>query len=219
VPGVTFGWQGGEPTLLGVDFFARAVALQQRARRPGMRIVNTLQTNGTLSDDDWGHFLKEHDFLVGLSLDGPRALHDAYRRDGGGAPFIQFIPIVEWEDGRTSARSVSAAQDGDFLTAISDEWAPRDLGRVSVQIFDVALLAWLGQPPPLCEGYQAFFHHIDRAIRLIAAGINAGEPPERIRLRLLNDAEALERAFAHAGHNDPCPCGSGRKFKHCHGRR
>jgi uncharacterized protein len=81
---VTFGWQGGEPLLMGLDFFQRAVELQEMYRRPGMSVVNALQTNGVLLDDDWCRFLGEHDFLVGLSLDGPRELHDAYRFDKHG---------------------------------------------------------------------------------------------------------------------------------------
>lgn len=91
VPAVTFGWQGGEPTLLELDFFERALAYQAKYRRPGMRVINTLQTNGTLLDDAWGRFFKQHDFLVGLSLDGPRDLHNAYRRTKNGAPTFQRI--------------------------------------------------------------------------------------------------------------------------------
>lgn len=359
VPAVTFGWQGGEPTLLGLDFFARAVELQQHYRRPDTRVINTLQTNGTLLDDDWGRFFKAHNFLVGVSLDGPQTLHDAYRRDRSGegtfsrvlagltvlkrhavefnlltavhaanashpletyrflrdevgTDFVQFIPIVRHEEGTLSPHSVTAKQYGSFLTAIFDEWALHDLGRVSVQLFDVALLGWLGEPPPLCSfaeicgsalalehngdlyscdhfvtpqhylgtiteiplgasvqsaqqrafgqakahlpqvcrecdvlfvchggcpknrpssdagsgalnvlcaGYKAFFHHIQRPMRLISAGVQAQVPPERIRLRLYQDGMALERAFAQAGRNDPCPCDSGRKFKYCHGKR
>jgi uncharacterized protein len=82
---VNFAWQGGEPTLLGVEFFACAVALQ-RQYAAGRRVTNALQTNGTLLDDRWGEFLAREKFLVGLSLDGPRALHDAHRVDRGGRP-------------------------------------------------------------------------------------------------------------------------------------
>jgi len=85
-PEVTFVWQGGEPTLMGLAFFQHAVALQQQYRRSGQRIFNALQTNGVLLDDAWGHFLAEHGFLVGVSLDGPAELHDVYRRDKGGRP-------------------------------------------------------------------------------------------------------------------------------------
>jgi len=81
---VEIAWQGGEPTLMGVDFFRRAIAAEKKHERPGQRISNSLQTNGILIDANWCRFLRENDFLVGLSLDGPRALHDAYRRDKAG---------------------------------------------------------------------------------------------------------------------------------------
>lgn len=77
---VTFSWQGGEPTLLGLDFFRKAVRLQKKYGE-GRNIENTLQTNGTLLNDEWGVFLRENDFLVGVSIDGPRKLHDTYRVD------------------------------------------------------------------------------------------------------------------------------------------
>ncbi len=89
-PEIHFGWQGGEPTLLGVPFFENVLALQRR-HAGGKRIVNALQTNGTLLDDTWGRFLREHGFLVGLSLDGPRALHDRHRRDKGDRPTFDRV--------------------------------------------------------------------------------------------------------------------------------
>ncbi len=369
VPEVTFAWQGGEPTLMGLDFFETAVELQQKYRKPGTRIHNALQTNGTTLDDDWCAFFREHDFLIGISIDGPRKLHDYYRVDKGGQPtfdgvmaglsllkkhdvefnilttvhaangdypldvyrflrdeaeahFIQFIPIVErdnetgfQEGDRTTERSVTARQYGDFLITIFDEWVRRDVGRVFVQIFDVALSAWLGQPAPLCvfaatcgdalalehngdlyacdhfvepkyrlgnivdapltalvgseqqrqfgltkrdalprycrecevrfvcnggcpknrfvrtphgepglnylcAGYKAFFNHIDRPMRIMGGELRAGRPPANVMRYLVQEEEVkLEEQFAAAGRNDPCPCGSGRKFKHCHGRR
>lgn len=82
---VTFAWQGGEPTLLGVDFFRKAVELQKRYAA-GRRVANAFQTNGTLLDDEWGEFLAREGFLVGISVDGPRAMHDAYRVGRGGRP-------------------------------------------------------------------------------------------------------------------------------------
>ncbi|MFN8190141.1 MAG: anaerobic sulfatase maturase [Nocardioidaceae bacterium] len=85
-PEVVVAWQGGEPTMMGLDFFRRAVELQQRHRRPGQRILNTVQTNGTLLTDEWGAFLSANDFLVGISIDGPPAMHDTYRVDKGGKP-------------------------------------------------------------------------------------------------------------------------------------
>lgn len=80
VPQISFAWQGGEPTLLGVDFFRNVVRLQARYAG-GKSISNALQTNGVLLDDEWCTFLAENKFLVGLSIDGPRELHDAYRVD------------------------------------------------------------------------------------------------------------------------------------------
>jgi uncharacterized protein len=83
---VVFSWQGGEPTLLGIDFFRRAVQLQEKHCRPGLIIGNDLQTNGTLLTEEWVVFLKEHGFLVGLSVDGPAPLHDIYRSTHNGEP-------------------------------------------------------------------------------------------------------------------------------------
>jgi uncharacterized protein len=366
-PEVTFAWQGGEPTLMGLAFFELAVALQQKYRRPGMTIHNAIQTNGTTLDDDWCGFFRRHGFLVGLSLDGPRALHDVYRVDKGGKPtfdrvmaglellkrhrvefnilttvhaanaerplevyrflrdeagarFMQFIPIVErdndtgFQEGEAiRPRSVTGRQYGAFLTAIFDEWVRRDVGQTFVQIFDVALAAWYGQRPGLCifeetcglalamehngdvyacdhyvepshrlgnmrevplielvasdkqrafgeakrdtlprycrecdvrfvcnggcpkdrvlttpdgepglhylcEGYQAFFRHVDRPMRLMAEMLRRCEAPAGIMALLAREEAEQQRRFRQAGRNDPCPCGSGRKFKHCHGR-
>ena len=204
VPEATFAWQGGEPTLMGLDFFKEAVRLQKKHKVPGMRVHNTLQTNGIALDDAWCRFFRDHGFLIGLSLDGPGDLHDAFRvdksgrptfdkvmrglallrehrvsfnilasvhaanadhpvevyrflRDGAGAQFIQFIPIVErdnetgfQEGDQVTDRSVTGRRYGDFLIAVFDEWVRRDVGSVFVQIFDVSLAAWLGLRPGLC---------------------------------------------------------------------
>jgi uncharacterized protein len=83
-PEVTIAWQGGEPTLMGLDFFRRSVELAERYRKPGQTIEHTFQTNGILLDDDWCAFLKQHRFLVGLSIDGPKEIHDRYRVNKGG---------------------------------------------------------------------------------------------------------------------------------------
>ena len=203
VPEVTFAWQGGEPTLMGLDFFQRAVKLQEKHRRPGMRVMNALQTNGVLLNDEWCRFFHDHNFLIGVSLDGPHSLHDAYRRDKAGKPtfdrvmngialmkkhrvefnilatihaanaehpveiyrffrdevgaqFIQFIPIVERDNGtgfqegeRVTPRSVTGKRYGQFLISIFDEWVRRDVGSVFVQIFDVA------QPSALISSRRA----------------------------------------------------------------
>jgi len=82
---VSFAWQGGEPTLLGVQFYRDAIALQTKYGQ-GKTIENAFQTNGVLLDDEWGEFLAKHRFLVGVSIDGPAHLHDGYRVDKGGKP-------------------------------------------------------------------------------------------------------------------------------------
>jgi len=203
IPEATFTWQGGEPTLMGLPFYQRAVELQQKYRRPGMQIRNAFQTNGVLLDDAWCEFLARNHFLVGLSVDGPKPLHDAFRHDKGGKPsfdrvmrgrsflekhcveynilctvhagnaghgrevyrffrdqlkvnFIQLIPIVErvYENGiatnRVTERSISPEAFGAFVNDIFDEWVLHDVGRVYVQMFDVALAAWYGEPAGLC---------------------------------------------------------------------
>lgn len=81
---VVFSWQGGEPTLLGLDFFKKVVALEKKYCPPHVRCENDLQTNGTLIDKSWCEFLHEVNFLVGLSIDGPKSLHDAFRKDKSG---------------------------------------------------------------------------------------------------------------------------------------
>jgi len=218
-PEINFAWQGGEPTLMGLDFFRKAVALQKRYGR-GRNISNSFQTNGILLDDKWCEFLAKEDFLVGLSIDGPREIHDKYRVDRGGNPtfdkvydsmkrlqdwhvnyntlssvtresgqdplgiygflkssgtqFMQFIPIVEriqdddaLELGLKLAEppdlrskdepmdvmpwSVEPLQYGIFLSSIFDEWVKNDVGKIFVQLFDVALGAWMGQNPSLCN--------------------------------------------------------------------
>ncbi len=88
---VIFSWQGGEPTLLGLDFFRKVVAFEKKYARPGQRIENDLQTNGTLLDEEWCGFLKEHRFLVGLSIDGPREIHDHYRVTKGQRPTFDQV--------------------------------------------------------------------------------------------------------------------------------
>jgi len=366
-PQVTIAWQGGEPTLMGLEFFRRSIQLEEKYRRPGTIFQNTMQTNGTLLDDEWCRFFHENNFLIGLSLDGPRELHDAYRVDKAGRPtfdrvmkaarllrkhkvdfnilttvhaanqdhplevyrflrdevktdFIQFIPIVErdndtgFQEGDTvTDRSVDAKQYGRFLISVFDEWVKRDVGKTFVQIFDVALAAWAGVPSGicafsetcgtamamehngdvyscdhfvepkyllgninerpmarlassgkqrkfgrdkldtlpeycrrcevrfvcngecpknrfietpdgelglnyLCDGYRAFFRHIDGSMRFMANELRCGRAPANIMSYTVSHEGKAVKVFAKPGRNDPCPCGSGLKFKKCHGR-
>ncbi len=369
-PEVTISWQGGEPTLMGLDFFKRAMDYVQQYSRPGVTVQHTMQTNGILLNEAWCDFFHEHNFLIGLSLDGPQAMHDTYRVDKGGAPtfhkvlraarllqenkvefnilttvnaanadhplevyrflrdevgtdFMQFIPIVErineqgeigfQEGNQVSERSVKPEQWGTFLITIFDEWVRRDVGTVFVQMFDAALASWYGAPPALCifaetcgnalalehngdlyscdhfvepkyllgnikkkhmielvasdqqrqfglhkrdslprycrecevrfachgecpknrfietpdgepglnylcAGYKAFFIHVDKPMRTMTELLRRNRAPAEVMLVLVTEEAQLQKAFAKAGRNDPCPCGSGRKFKQCHGR-
>ena len=76
---------------MGLEFFRRSIELQQKYAKPGQQILNTLQTNGTLLNDEWGAFLAEHEFLVGISIDGPREIHDTYRVSKGGKPTFDRV--------------------------------------------------------------------------------------------------------------------------------
>jgi uncharacterized protein len=91
VPEITFAWQGGEPTLMGLDFYRKAVDFQRKYFRPGQQINNSLQTNAVLLDDEWCQFFKQNNFLLGVSLDGPRELHNTYRVDKGGQPTFEHV--------------------------------------------------------------------------------------------------------------------------------
>ncbi len=88
---VTIAWQGGEPTMMGLDFFRKVIDTEKKYARPGVTIQNTLQTNGYLLNDKWCRFLAQNDFLVGLSLDGPKDLHDVFRRDKKGNSVHQRV--------------------------------------------------------------------------------------------------------------------------------
>jgi uncharacterized protein len=385
-PEVTIAWQGGEPTLMGLDFFKRSVGYAEKYRKPGQTVQHTIQTNGTRIDSEMAAFFKQHNFLVGLSVDGPQEMHDAYRVDKGGqgtfdqvmrgwenlrqqqvdfnilctlhaanadhplevyhffrdelqAQFIQFIPIIEratletlpianqgWSeragDDRPlytqtgdllTERSVKPEQYGRFLNAIFDEWVRRDVGKVFVQMFDVALGSWVGvhslcifaptcgnalalehngdlyscdhfvepnyllgniqethlielvasdrqrkfgqdkqdslprycrecevrfachggcpkdrfiSTPDgeaglnyLCAGYKLFFHHIDRPMRLMADLIRQGRYADEIMdILAQEEQDRLAQQVVQANPDDPCPCGSGRKVKNCHGQ-
>jgi uncharacterized protein len=383
VPEVTIGWQGGEPTLMGLDFFERSIEYVEKHKKPNQRVQHTMQTNGTKLDDEWCTFFKQHNFLIGISIDGPKEIHDTYRVNKGGlgtydqvidglnhlrdhevefnilctvhaanadhpleiyrffrdeleAEFIQFIPVIErateqllpianlgWSEKIGSERplyvqqgdliterSVKAAQYGEFLTTIFDEWVRRDVGKVYVQLFDVTLGSWIGQhslcifsptcgnalaiehngdlyscdhyvepdyllgnimdermidlvasdqqrkfgqdkhdslpkycrecevrfachggcpknrfieTPDgepglnyLCAGYKKFFNHVNEPMQFMANELRNNRPPANVMSFMAwKDAE-LQKLFAKAYRNDPCPCGSGLKFKQCH---
>ena len=93
-PVAGFAWQGGEPTLMGIDFYRRVVELQKKYGRPGLQVSNALQTNAVLLDDQWCRFL--HDYILGISIDGPKEFHDYYRRDhSGSGTFDKVVRAIE----------------------------------------------------------------------------------------------------------------------------
>lgn len=369
---VIFSWQGGEPTMMGLPFFRRIVELC-RKYAGGKRIQHSLQTNGLLLNEEWARFFAEHHFLIGISIDGPQALHDRYRtsRSGkgthaqvlaalallqehgvefntltvvgkhnvgqarevyefllaAGSRHIQFIPLVERLSTAESAAlklvmpgesaatlapwTVPAWQYGEFLNQIFDIWVRRDVGRVYVQMFDVALSAWCERPPVLCvfaetcghafaleangdlyncdhfvypehrlgnihqqdirtlnnseqahafghakkasltpncrqcefrfvchggcpkhrfavspsghpghnylcPGYKHFFRHISREMNLMKDLLANGYPEQAIMYALAQERRA---GAGSAKPNDPCPCGSGKKYKKCCGAK
>lgn len=94
-PEVTFVWQGGEPTLMGLSYYRHALRLQQKYGS-GKQIFNSLQTNGILLNEEWCRFFRENNFLIGISIDGPEELHDAYRRNcGGKGTFARVMRAIE----------------------------------------------------------------------------------------------------------------------------
>ena len=140
VPEVVVAWQGGEPTMMGLDFFRRSVELERKYARPGQRILNTMQTNGTLLTGEWGQFLKENDFLVGISIDGPQQMHDAYRVDKGGKPTFDRVMRgldvlkrhkVDWNV-LTTIHAVNGDHGGQVYRFLRD-----DLGATFIQYIPI----------------------------------------------------------------------------------
>jgi uncharacterized protein len=132
-PEVTVAWQGGEPTLMGLDFFRRSVELAERHLRPGQQAVHTIQTNGTLLGEAWATFFAEHDFLVGISIDGPRELHDAYRVNKGGRGSFNDVMRglthlrnagVEW-NALTTIHAANAGHGRDVYRFLRDDCCAR----------------------------------------------------------------------------------------------
>jgi len=162
---VVFSWQGGEPTLMGIDFFEKVVALEKKYQRPNQRVENDLQTNGTLLNDDWCAFLRENNFLVGLSIDGPQELHDRFRVDKGGQPTFKKVfaaaQLLQKHgvpfNTLTVVNRINAKKPLDVYRFLSRELRPRQLQfipcvepkvfqRVAPQKWDLAALPIQGSP-------------------------------------------------------------------------
>lgn len=162
-PEVTVAWQGGEPTLLKLPFFQRAVELVEQYRRPGQVVRHTFQTNGLLLDDPWCAFFKRHGFLVGLSVDGPRELHDSYRVDRAGHGTFDRM-LQGWQALRRhgvdfnilcTVNAANQAHGRAVYRFLRDELAARWLQfipiveRATEQTLAGANQGWSGRPRPL----------------------------------------------------------------------
>lgn len=141
-PQVTVAWQGGEPTLMKLDFFQRSIELVEKYRRPGQTVQQTFQTNGLLLDDAWCAFFKQHRFLVGLSVDGPREPHDTYRVDRRGKGTFDLV-MNGWRALRRHAV--------DFNILCTVNAANQDHGREVYRFFRDALGAKWVQFIPIIE--------------------------------------------------------------------
>lgn len=118
----TFAFQGGEPTLAGLDFFKKAVELEKKHNKKGLKIQNTIQTNGTLINEEWTKFLAANDFLVGLSLDGPRGVNDFCRVDRNGDSIfdkeMETIRLFRKYDVKFNICSVVTAKTADKIASV-----------------------------------------------------------------------------------------------------
>lgn len=159
-PHVTVAWQGGEPTLMRLDFFRTAVELVRKHARPGQIVNHTVQTNGILLDDEWCAFFKEHDFLVGLSVDGPREIHDAYRVDRRAQGTFDRV-LRGWEKLREHGVefnilcTVNAANEHHgreiyrvFRDELGAKWVQfiPNIERATEQTINIANLGWSERP-------------------------------------------------------------------------
>jgi uncharacterized protein len=135
---IQFAWQGGEPTLLGIDFFRDVIRLQERYGR-GKKIENVLQTNGVLLDDAWAKFLAEHRFLVGVSIDGPRELHDEYRIDRGGRPtFDKVLDAISFlKKHSVTFNTLTVVNRGNSQAALSVYRVLKSIGSEYMQFIPV----------------------------------------------------------------------------------
>lgn len=166
---VVFDWQGGEPTLLGVDFFKKVLALQERHCPSNKVVLNNLQTNGTLIDETWCRFLRDNRFLVGLSIDGPKELHDAYRRDKGGHPTFDRV--------MAAARLMrKVGVDFNTLTVINrrNVKAPLDVYRFLTREVGARLLQFIPIVEP--KGFEHTAPQYWDAASLPVSGTSAARP-------------------------------------------
>ena len=159
---VVVAFQGGEPTLMGLDFFRRTLELERQYAAPAQRVLNTVQTNATLVDDEWAEFFGENEFLVGVSIDGPREMHDAYRVDKGGKPTFDRVIRgldalkrhgVDW-NAITTVNAANGDHGREVYTFLRDELGAAFVQlipvveRVTAELLPLAESGWGGRPGP-----------------------------------------------------------------------
>lgn len=183
-PEVLFTWHGGEPLVRPLAFYEKVVRLQQRYAR-GRRIANSLQTNGTLINDDWARFFHDQGWLIGVSLDGPEAYHDAFRRTRGGGPsfrnVIRGIDILNRHAVEWNALAVANRLNGEHplsfyrffknigcqyiqVTPVVERLAHHDDGRQLASLVDEGQLAPFSIRPKqwgnfLCTIFDEWVRH------------------------------------------------------------
>ena len=206
VPEVTIAWQGGEPTLMGLEFFRRSVEIADKYLKPGQRAVHTIQTNGTLIDADWAEFFKANEYLVGISIDGPSEIHDAYRVTKGGRGSFEKVM-----HGLGHLRDAGV----EFNASLPQQCLDCDVRFACHGGCPKDRFIHTADAEPglnyLCDGYLAFFHHIDQPMRIMCDLLNNNRAPSEI-------VQIYAAMDAQRGRNDPCTCGNGRKWKQCHGQ-
>ena len=194
---VNIAWQGGEPTLMGLDFYRRTMDVVEKYRRPGMRFLHTMQTNGTLLDDEWAAFFKEHNFLIGISIDGPRPLHDVYRVDKGGRPtfdkVMRGLRLLQKHGVEYNILTTVNRVNGDYLLEVyrflrdeaRTDWMkfPWAAPRMSETPYSSSGVSWRTLLPILRRGYYhdperiQTRHHFPRRDRPHSIRIGTGLAP------------------------------------------
>ena len=177
---VSFNWHGCEPLILGLDFYRKAVEFEKKYA-DGKTILNTLQTNGTLLNREWMEFFRRHNFLIGISIDGPEDIHNHYRRDKGGAP--TFSRVI---NGISLLRSGSVEFNKrndlpmkclrcEYLFACNGECPKHRFNRTDTG--DTGLSA-------LCSGYYKFYKHVAPYMERMRTLLSEKRAPAELAIEL-----------------------------------
>ncbi len=193
---VSFAWQGGEPTLMGLDFYKRAVRYQQLYGRSGQHVSNSLQTNAVLLDDrEWARFLHEYRFLVGASIDGPADVHDAFRRnhDGRGSHARVVAAIETLLEHEVEVNVLAMVQPENIHRAAETYEYLLNLGIDFLQFIPLA------EPDPSGEGLADFSIDPEDYGRFLCEIFDlwAAEKPRQAYVRMFDDALAVVMGFDH----------------------